>query len=117
MGTRTAFSPLNKVQVATKMVSIEVLLDLLLLGGRLGGRGSRGGLAVLVARLFALSVLAGLLGVDPSGVGVLEPDGVYNVDSVDNSGQKETSDGLLTNGHGQEVQGGSQVHRVYRAKR
>lgn len=93
------------------------LLDLLLLGGRLGGGRSSAGLLLLVEGILTLAVLAGLLGVDPGGVRVLEPDRIDNVDDIDDCGQDEARNGLLADGHGQEVEGGSQVHRVWTPRR
>lgn len=89
------------------------LLGLLLLGGGLGGgSSSRAEVLLGLQGVLALANMAGLLGVDPGSVRVLEPYGVDNVDNIDDSGHDEARNRLFTDGHGQKVQSGAQVHRI-----
>lgn len=82
--------------------------------GRLGGLGLSGLLLLLLGLqlLLALDVGTGSLGVDPGGVGVLQPERVDNVDDIDDSGQEETGNRLVLNSHGEEVQSGTEIHGV-----
>lgn len=104
-------------------MEVKNLVNLLLarragrLGGGLTGRAGRLGSGLLLGGSLSLLLLldasASSLGVDPRGVGVLEPDRVDDVDNIDEGSEDKTSDRLLLNGHGQEVQGRSEIHGVY----